>query len=113
MVSNLLNSPLSMNFMGRYKSEDWAKALSFGSKNKIMQIKSYTHVNNRKVFLNLQGNNGFKAFEDVPYWRLYKIGTQEKSDINLKIDEIPAFLSKQEPNSRWRAWPRVLRHNKK
>ena len=99
--------------MGRYKSKDWAKALSFGSKIQIMRIKSYTHVNGLKVFFNLQGNNGFKAFEDVPYWRLYKIGTQEKSDINLTIDEIPAFLSKQEPNTRWRAWPRVLRYNKK
>lgn len=78
-----------------------------------MNSQTYTNSKNVKVYYNLHGNNGFKDLNEVPYWRLYKIGTQEKSDINLTIDEIPAFLSKQEPNTRWRAWPRVLRHNKK
>ena len=78
-----------------------------------MNSSVYTNAKNVKVYYNLHGNNGFQTLNAVPYWRLYKIGTQEKSDINLTIDEIPAFLSKQEPNSRWRAWPRVLRHNKK
>nr|DAR14333.1 MAG TPA: hypothetical protein [Caudoviricetes sp.] len=78
-----------------------------------MNSQTYTNSKNVKVYYNLHGNNSFRTLNDVPYWRLYKIGTQEKSDINLTIDEIPAFLSKQEPNSRWRAWPRVLRQNKK
>lgn len=78
-----------------------------------MNSSIYTNAQNVKVYYNLHGNNGFQTLNDVPYWRLYKIGTQEKSDINLTMNEIPAFLSKQAPNTRWRAWPRVLRYNKK